>query len=290
LLSVVLAAIAGTCTAAMSGHGMVPVLVPDALDAIRARWLSWMTAQITLSTAMSAARQAAAHATALSRDSQAMLRALPEVAYRADAQGRWTWLSPAWHALTGRADATGQPMAELFAPAQRSVLADALAQGTPALRLALDDDEQRMVEISLAPMAGGITGIIRDVSQHAALLDAARAEGADWHALCDAVPVGIAGCDAQGTIVYANWAAELTALAGQARLLGGSLRAWLADDPAFAIAALEARLTIPGAHTSHELKVGRLSLWVVVTGRFDAAGRRTGYVVAVADISARKPL
>ena len=300
LLSMVLAALAGTCTAAMSGHGLVPALVPEALDAVRARWLSWMAAQITLSTAMGAARHAAAQAMALHRDSQAMLRAVPEVAFRADAEGCWQWTSPGWGALTGRAPALGQPMADLFTPAGHAALTRALARtatpGAPATRLRLvlarEQENPREVELSLAPLVegGGVAGIIHDVSESGAALKAAQEASAGWHELCDAAPVGIVRCDAEGIVTYANWAAELMALGAQTRVPGHPLRAWLADDPAFDIAMLELRLTMPGAQTGHELKIGRLWLSVVVTAKFDAGGRRDGYVVAVTDITARKRL
>jgi signal transduction histidine kinase/CheY-like chemotaxis protein len=293
LLSLVLAALAGTCTGALGGHGPVPVMAPDALDAIRARWLSWMAGQLTLSVAINAARRAAARAQGLYRDSKAMLDALPEVAFRADDQGHWRWLSPAWQALGGEAEARRRPMAALFTPAGQDRLAAALAQGKPAtLRLSMaGDDPAREVDLSLAPMAGGgFAGTIRDVSDSSAALRLAREAEAGWHELCDAAPVGIARCDARSIVTYANWAAQLTALGAQARVPGRPLRDWLADDPAFDLATLEARLTMPGDQISHALQLGRLWLSVVVTARFDPLGRRDGYVVATADITARKRL
>jgi PAS domain S-box-containing protein len=144
------------------------------------------------------------------------------------------------------------------------------------------------------PDGNGIAGIIRDVTRENEALHAARQAEASWRELCDAAPVGIMRCDPRGIVTYANWAAELTALGAQAPLLGHPLRAWLGDDPAFDMAALEAALTMPGAQIGHERETGtaerRLWLSVTVTAKFDPAGRRLGYVVAATDITARKRL
>lgn len=297
LLSMVLAAMAATCTAAMAGHGAVPVLGPDALDAIRARWLSWMMGQITLSVAINALRHRANRAEHRLEQDAAMLRAMPEAAFRADAAGHWTWASAGWAKLGGEAT-FGRPMADAFAQEHREQLTHAIARqgedGAPPRTLRLTLEAGQEVDISLAAMEGGITGIIRDVTRDSDALRAARQAEASWHELCDAAPVGIMRCDSLGIVTYANWAAELTALGTQAPLLGHPLRAWLGDDPAFDIPALEAALTMPGAQIGHERDMGtagrRLWLSVMVTAKFDPTGRRIGYVVAVTDITARKRL
>jgi PAS domain S-box-containing protein len=305
LLCMILAAMAATCTAAMAGHGIVPAIGPAELDAIRARWLSWMVGQVTLSVAINALRHRAGHATWLLDQHQAMLDAMPETAFRADLAGCWTWVSPAWTTLTGQpGDAIiGQPMADSFALYQRGQLTAAMARvvqdGARTLRLTLCPREGE-VDISLAPMRDatgavqGICGTMRDVTRESAALKAARQAETSWHELCDAAPVGIVRCDPRGIVTYANWAAELTALGAQEPLLGRPLRGWLGDDPAFDMVALDAILTMPGAQTKHELAIGSLErpLWlsVVVTAKFEPSGRRIGYVVAVADITARKRL
>jgi PAS domain S-box-containing protein len=310
LVSMALAAIVATCTAAMNGDGLVPALAPDALDAIRARWLAWMAGQITLSTALGAAWHMAGHVRHTLTGHQAMLRALPQGAFRADLAGRWLWLSPSCEALVPGA-APGAPLADLVAPTRREALERALARlsegAAPMLTLRLplarqDEPETResprQIDLSLAIMHDGqgtpigFAGTLRDATRDTAELAAAHQAQAGWQELCDAAPVGIVRSDARGIITYANWAAELTALAGQRRAMGQTLRAWLADDPAFDLPMLESRLPAPGAQTSHELGIGApgrcLWLSVVVTAKFDATGRRTGYVVAVTDISARK--
>ena len=307
MLSIMLTAGAATGMTALAdpglGHGIVPIPGPDALDAIRARWLSWMMGTITLSVAVHALRRRARLAESLQDQTMVMLNAIPEAAFRADMAGHWTWLSPGWTAMGGSAP-IGRPMIEAFAQNQRDRLSAAIArQGKdgpiPAtLRLTLDTAPQstREVDLSLTAMPGGrgIAGIIRDITHDSEALRAARHAEASWHELCDAAPVAIMRCDPNGIVTYANWAAELTALGAQMPLLGHPLRNWLGDDPAFDMAALEAALTMPGAQIMHERETGtaerRKWLSVTVTAKFDPAGRRLGYVVAAGDITARKRL
>jgi hypothetical protein len=177
MLSIMLAAAAATGMAALAdpglGHGIVPIPDPDALDAIRARWLSWMMGTITLSVAVHALRRRALLAESLQDQTMVMLNAIPEAAFRADVAGHWTWLSPGWAAMGGGAP-IGRPMIEAFAPNQRDRLSAAIArQGKdgpiPAtLRLTLDTAPQstREVDLSLTAMPGGkgIAGIIRDIT------------------------------------------------------------------------------------------------------------------------------
>jgi PAS domain S-box-containing protein len=187
------------------------------------------------------------------------------------------------------------------APRYRRQARQAMDQMLPRLRLPLEAASAARrwatqdVDLSLAAMPDG--GHRRDHPRRhpcATKLHAARQAEASWRELCDAAPVGIMRCDPRGIVTYANWAAELTALGAQAPLLGHPLRAWLGDDPAFDMAALEAALTMPGAQIGHERETGtaerRLWLSVTVTAKFDPAGRRLGYVVAATDITARKRL
>jgi hypothetical protein len=138
LLSMMLAAMAGTGMAALAdlgvGHGIVPAPGPDVLDAIRARWLSWIMGVITLSVALNALRQRALLAESLLERNMAMLNAMPETAFRADTAGHWTWLSPGWTALGGQAP-IGRPMIETFARNQHDRLSAAIArqgEGNPS--------------------------------------------------------------------------------------------------------------------------------------------------------------
>lgn len=118
---------------------------------------------------------------------RATLTALRDVVFQVDAEGRWTFLSPAWETLTGqRVDAAvGRRGDAAFHPDDQPAVRRALGPGDAGQRSAIEarmraaDGTWRTVEIRPQAVAGpdgpgAISGTIADVTERAALRDQAE--------------------------------------------------------------------------------------------------------------------
>jgi PAS domain-containing protein len=233
---------------------------------MRARWFAWCAAQIAMTAAIGSIRREGSHAARQFGQTVAMLGALPDTVFRADTEGRWQWLSPAWQSLSGEhpADMVGELMVASLAPRYRHQVQQAMDQmlihgggvpvecGRAGRRWATSGCGMGHGP-DARPHGGwpGSAGRSRPCAIGGQAGRGAPGRGR-WHELCDAAPVGIMRADLNGQITYANWAAELTALTGREHLLGMRLSDWLGDDEAFASAALMQKLDMPGAQIERE--------------------------------------
>ncbi|MBW6523760.1 PAS domain S-box protein [Sphingomonas sp. RHCKR47] len=162
-------------------------------------------------------------------NAHAMLANMQEVLYRVDAEGRWSFLNPAWERLTGVpvADAIGTHVRQVIHPADLPVLTDMQARYAARtlegqvgrLRIIRRDGEIRQVDVSarmVRDAAGGsfvTVGSLHDVTDRLAFEQALRESEHRFQTLADLAPVGIFRTDAKGGLTYANRA--WYALAGQ---------------------------------------------------------------------------
>jgi PAS domain S-box-containing protein len=237
-----------------------------------------------------------------------ILRNMHEIVFRADHQGRWTFLNPAWEHVTGYriADCLGQYNTGLLMPIDKLTFAAActeLIEGEVEelnleQRLRRRDGDIRDVDICIRAIRDadgqflGTTGTIRDTSEARRHIEALETSERRFRQLCDTAPIGIVRCDAQGLITYANRKLELIGVA-QKQLLGLPwLEAFGIQDPELT-EQLNNALQFPGAVFEHELRyddAAGLSRWLIftATGEFETRGQMTGYIAAVNDITERK--
>jgi PAS domain S-box-containing protein len=237
-----------------------------------------------------------------------ILRNMHEIVFRADHQGRWTFLNPAWEQITGYpvAETLGHDTTEQLLPIDRVIFAAActdLANGEVGelnleQRLRRRDGEIRDICFNVRAIRDadgefiGTTGTISDMSEHRRHIEALETSERRFRQLCDTAPIGIVRCDGHGLITYANQKLELIGVTRD-RLIGLPwLDAFGIQDPELA-AQLDDALQFPGAVFEHELSYDDalgLSRWLIITatGEFETKGQMTGFIAAVNDITERK--
>ncbi len=137
-----------------------------------------------------------------------------------DANGICTYMSPAWAQLSGHTPeaATGKPLAEFFAPADRRSIGaffSSMADGS-ALRferqgaLAVKGGEPRWVEVRAAPLhdtaggAPGVCGQVRDATELKRLVDQAESDSVRLLLLVDQIDTGVILENRDGNIQQVN--------------------------------------------------------------------------------------
>ena len=168
-----------------------------------------------------------------------LVEQIQDVFFRTDAEGRWSFLNPAWTTLTGHpvADSLGVQYLTFVHPADRTRLLDALrplsdgerADSVVDVRYFRREGGHRWVEVSTRAVRDergqlvGTTGLLRDVTERRAA-DAERERLAtDIRQLLDASGEGIVGLDAAGVVTFINRRASAMLGYEPTELVGRSL-------------------------------------------------------------------
>ncbi|WP_421853110.1 PAS domain S-box protein [Novosphingobium sp.] len=238
-----------------------------------------------------------------------ILHNMQEVVFRTDATGRWTFLNPAWEAMTGFAvaetlEGSGPAVLDLAdivdelvrAPQSHEGEGDELRTHRSFVRR---DGEVRDADISIRKINTpdgrfeGIAGSIRDVSDQMRYVVALEASEQRFRQLCDTSPIGILRGDRNGLITYVNQRIELLVMAPAASIIGKPWVEVLGLDQTQAIEQINRSLMTPGAVFENEINyVDRAGLkrWLTftATGEFENGSRLSGYIAAVTDVTQRK--
>lgn len=238
-----------------------------------------------------------------------MLQKMQEVVFRTDARGRWTFLNPAWEAMTGFTVAetlqgTGAAVLDI------SDLVDTLTHslrphGDDADELRTHrsyvrrDGETREADISVRMIRArdgtieGTTGSIRDVSDQLRYVVALEASEQRFRQLCDTSPIGILRCDCDGLITYVNQRIELLVMAPAGVIIGKPWGEVLGLDSTQLTDQINRALMTPGAVFENEINYvdqAGLKRWLTftATGEFESGSRLSGYIAAITDVTQRK--
>lgn len=239
---------------------------------------------------------------------EATLANMHEVIFRTEGALTWSYLNPAWEAVTGysAAESIGWRVDRLLHPDDAGILrewATAYAAGElnsvgARLRLIHRDGEIRLVEITTSAFYDeqgrplGTTGTLRDVTKQVATAEALRESERRFAALADLAPVGIFRTDASGALVYANHAwCELAGLDAAAAQGTGWSRAIYADDLP-RVATGWARAVDEGGRYRDEFRFAHADgalIWVETLAApvTDASGAIVGHVGINLDITER---
>ena len=164
----------------------------------------------------------------------AILGNMHEVIFRTRGMTHWSYLNPAWEAVTGYTadESIGWHVSRLLHPDDRHVLEDWQSiyragedfNGASArVRLIHRDGSTRHVEVTTTTLrneqgvADATVGTIRDVTRQVLAETALRESEGRFQTLADFAPVGIFRTDASGGLTYANKAwCELAGLGQEA--------------------------------------------------------------------------
>ncbi len=238
-----------------------------------------------------------------------ILHNMQEVVFRTDARGRWTFLNPAWAAMTGATVAETLNNAG-SAPLDLGDLAHQLAlspqpRGDEANELRVHrkfvrrDGETREADIAIRALRApdgtfeGTSGSIRDVSDQLRFVAALQASEQRFRRLCDTSPIGILRCNRDGVVTYVNQRIELLVMAPAAAIIGKPWVEVLGLDSSALTDQINRSLMTPGAVFENEISYcdrAGLKRWLTfsATGEFESGSRLSGYIAAVTDITQRK--
>ncbi|WP_370177761.1 PAS domain S-box protein [Alteriqipengyuania sp.] len=233
-----------------------------------------------------------------------------EIIFRADAEGRWTSLNPAWEKLTGYPveESLGWPTTRLLHPedfAETQSVYPRVATGEideiDLVQRFIDrSGDVRTIEVGIRRVEdedgtfAGTIGNIRDVTEEKAQERALEASESRFRMIAESAPVGMFRADKQGGLTYINqwWADKVGRTVEQ--MLG---RGWfesiadpqpLLDDPPF-------RNFVPGMVRRREIHFRAADgsdLWMETynTAEFDEEGNLKGYYGAAVDITAQREM
>ena len=242
--------------------------------------------------------------------SRQILSNLNEVVFRLDRKNRWSYLNPAWEALTGYgvAETIGRSALELIATedlAPTVELITAFSEGKlPEIRMQRRmrrrDGEMREFEIQVRAVHDGdgrfdgALGSMRDITDQARYMMALQESEQRFRLLCDTSPVGIIRFDRAGAVTYLNVRCELFVMRPSSTLVGQSWGNAFGTANCAVWDELIRVLLTPGAVFERELEITDqygLRRWLALsmTGEFDPATHCVGYIAAVTDVTeARK--
>ncbi|WP_370188662.1 PAS domain S-box protein [Qipengyuania sp.] len=246
-----------------------------------------------------------------SRDeTREILDNIREIIFRADAQGRWTSLNPAWEELTGyRVDESlGWPTTRLLHPEDYAetrnvypkIVSGEIQEVDLVQRFVRKTGELRTIEVGIRRLAdaegrfAGTIGNIRDVTEQKAQEQALAASESRFRMIGETAPVGIFLASADGELTYINpwWAEKVGRTVEQ--MLG---RGWLdsvadlesfVEDPPF-------RNFKPGmirCRQIHFRATDGSDLWMETynAAEFDEKGQIKGFAGAGVDITAQRKM
>ncbi|TIX51119.1 PAS domain S-box protein [Alteraurantiacibacter aquimixticola] len=234
---------------------------------------------------------------------------MQQIVFRTDHEGCWTYLNPAWEQVTGYTceESMGWKTTRLLVPDElaktKTIYPDLIGGKCDQLQLhqrfTRKDGEIRDIAVSIRAVRdergqfAGTTGTIRDSTDDHNYLRALKASEQRFRELCDTAPVGIVRSDIDGAITYANNRFEYLALAPEKSLLGKFWYDILHVDADMLRAQIRENTLTPGSVHQFEMEFRDASnqkrwMVVVVTGEFNKAGQRTGYIATAADVTRRK--
>ncbi|GGO95434.1 hypothetical protein GCM10011329_19610 [Stakelama pacifica] len=247
-----------------------------------------------------------------SRDfAELILENMGEVVFRADAEGRWIFLNPAWEQLTGYtvSESLGWLTTRLlhqedFAKAQEiypGIVSGALREIQLAQRFTNADGETRHIVASVRRLADaegnfiGTTGNIRDVTSQLLAEEQLRASEERFRLLAEAAPVGIFQVTAAGKLSYTNSAwNRMSGLTLEEARENGWMRAMSAEEGRN-LANAWAEAFHSGCDFRGEARwrhADGTSTWIDMLARpvFNADHALMGYIGVSVDITDRKTL
>ncbi|MBX6367188.1 MAG: PAS domain S-box protein [Rhodospirillales bacterium] len=149
---------------------------------------------------------------------------LETVVFQTDADGRWTFLSPAWAEIMGYPvdESLGRPFLAYVHPDDRALEVERFQPLVSRekehcrheVRYVARDGSIRWIEVSARLTldaegeATGTAGTLDDVTERHAAIEALRASEARQRAIVDAAPLAVLTIDAEGRIAGLNAAAE----------------------------------------------------------------------------------
>jgi len=243
-------------------------------------------------------------------DKQEVLDNIRDVIFRADADGCWSSLNPAWETMTGYKieESLGKPTTAFLHPDDLAatrviyprIVSGDLEEATLQQRFIDQSGECRYIEVGVKRLSGtdgeflGTIGNIRDVSVEVKQANELKDSEARFRLLAESAPVGIFRANAVGELTYINpgWAAKVGLTVEQ--MLG---RGWLnavADlEPlrqnppfqGFAPGELRRRLI-----QFRSADGGNLWMETYNSAEFDEDGRVKGYYGAAVDVSEARQL
>ena len=247
----------------------------------------------------------------LERDEkQEVLDNIRDVIFRADANGCWSSLNPAWETLTGYKieESLGKPTTAFLHPedlAATHVIYPRIASGdleeaTLQQRFFDKSGECHYIEVGVKRLSGtdgaflGTIGNIRDISLEVKQANELKDSEARFRLLAESAPVGIFRANAAGELTYINpgWAAKVGMTVEQ--MLG---RGWLdavadlkplQENPPFqdfAPGDLRKRLI-----QFHSADGGHVWMETYNSAEFDEDGKVKGYYGAAVDVSEARQL
>lgn len=155
---------------------------------------------------------------------RAVVDKLETVVFQTDADGRWTFLSPAWARIMGYPvdESLGRPFLAYVHPDDRALEVELFQPLVSRekehcrheVRYVARDGSIRWIEVSARLTldsegeATGTAGTLDDVTERHAAIEALRASEARHRAIVDAAPLAILTIDAEGRVAGLNAAAE----------------------------------------------------------------------------------
>ena len=238
-----------------------------------------------------------------------MLNNVPDVIFRTDHLGRWTYLNPAWSAVTGRdADASlGTSSLSLLSRAERAealrlirqMAAGTISQFAFRPRIVHPSGEHRHFEVrahrltdqdgKFVGAAGSIRDISSDIHRQFELAEGERR----FRRLAEAAPVGIFRTGPDGDVSFVNtyWCDQLGVQ--QEDLLGGRWSRFVIDDQMPDAGKEPAAPLRPGEVRTRTLRLRTATgseIWasVISAGEFHENGELSGIIGVVTDITEQR--
>ena len=242
-----------------------------------------------------------------SRDlNKSILDNVDEVIFKADRQGRWVYLNPAWERITGYtvAESLGWSTVKLLhrddmietASSYPKLMSGEIAETVLRQRFFRKDGECRHIEVTVRRLSdpdgafSGSIGNIRDVSDRVAQIHALAESEERFRRMAEASPIGIFRGHPQNGITYVNRAfAEKLGMPPE-DAMGDGWRQGLLDDSPF-----DGDPAFQGFTPDNPIRKRLLNfrgsgdgdIWIesVNNAEFDEDGNVVGFIGAMVDIT-----
>ena len=228
-------------------------------------------------------------------DVLALLEGLPDVVFRTDAEGRWTYLNPAWTTLTGLvpSESLGRAAGEQLGLPAGAVLAEGTTRGRVRTRSGgvRDVEVQARLRRDDRGAPAGLVGTVRDVTERRLAEEALRWSEARFRSVIEHASDIILLVDTAAVIEYASPAVTPVLGYEPDALVGLAVHDFVhAEDWALVLAALLEVIQehrAPGIEARVRDAAGQWR-WVQAAGRLLADGDRRSIVVNLRDLTERR--